>query len=122
MEKIKVGFLGVGYYVPPKVLTNPDLEKMVDTTDEWITTRTGIKERRIAGDDIAIILGLQHQRIVSPHRVAAIQHPPQMLGPTHHHLGMAGEEVEEALLARQDATEQGKHRGHPLKNLAAAPF
>ena len=39
---------GTGSYVPERVLTNADLEKMVDTTDEWITTRTGIKERRIA--------------------------------------------------------------------------
>src|SRR5881394_2094304 len=39
---------GVGSYVPAKILTNADLEKMVDTTDEWITTRTGIKERHIA--------------------------------------------------------------------------
>jgi 3-oxoacyl-[acyl-carrier-protein] synthase III len=39
---------GVGSYVPERVLTNADLEKMVETTDEWITTRTGIKERRIA--------------------------------------------------------------------------
>lgn len=39
---------GVGAYVPSRVLTNADLEKMVDTTDEWITTRTGIKERHIA--------------------------------------------------------------------------
>jgi 3-oxoacyl-[acyl-carrier-protein] synthase-3 len=44
----KVGVIGVGKYVPQKVLTNADLEKMVDTSDEWITTRTGIKERRIA--------------------------------------------------------------------------
>jgi 3-oxoacyl-[acyl-carrier-protein] synthase-3 len=40
--------IGLGKYLPPKVLTNFDLEKMVDTSDEWITTRTGIKERRIA--------------------------------------------------------------------------
>jgi 3-oxoacyl-[acyl-carrier-protein] synthase-3 len=39
---------GVGSYVPEKILTNADLEKMVETSDEWITTRTGIKERRIA--------------------------------------------------------------------------
>jgi 3-oxoacyl-[acyl-carrier-protein] synthase-3 len=39
---------GVGSYVPAKVLTNADLEKMVDTSDEWITSRTGIKERRQA--------------------------------------------------------------------------
>jgi len=37
-----------------RLLTNADLEKMVDTTDEWITTRTGIKTRRIAGDDMAV--------------------------------------------------------------------
>lgn len=40
--------MGVGKYLPDKVLTNADLEKMVDTTDEWITSRTGIKERRLA--------------------------------------------------------------------------
>ena len=44
----KVGIVGVGEYLPQKVLTNSDLEKMVDTTDEWIVTRTGIKERRLA--------------------------------------------------------------------------
>lgn len=42
---------GVGSYVPAKVLTNQDLEKMVETTDDWITSRTGIKERRIAAAD-----------------------------------------------------------------------
>ena len=40
---------GVGSYVPAKILTNADLEKMVETSDEWITTRTGIKERRHRG-------------------------------------------------------------------------
>jgi 3-oxoacyl-[acyl-carrier-protein] synthase-3 len=42
---------GVGSYVPEKILTNADLEKMVATSDEWITTRTGIKERHIAAAD-----------------------------------------------------------------------
>ncbi len=42
--------IGTGMAVPERVLTNADLEKMVDTTDEWITTRTGIKERRIAAE------------------------------------------------------------------------
>jgi len=45
---------GTGASLPSRVLTNQDLEKMVDTTDEWITTRTGIKERRIAGPDEAM--------------------------------------------------------------------
>lgn len=49
----KVGIIGLGSYLPEKVLTNKDLEKMVDTTDEWIITRTGIKERRIARSDEA---------------------------------------------------------------------
>src|SRR5258706_14297275 len=43
--------LGTGSALPDKVVTNADLEKMMDTTDEWITTRTGIKERRIAGEN-----------------------------------------------------------------------
>ena len=43
--------LGVGSYVPERVLTNADLEKSVDTSDEWITSRTGIKERRLAAKD-----------------------------------------------------------------------
>ncbi len=42
------GITGIGSYLPPRVLTNRDLEQVVDTSDEWITTRTGIKERRIA--------------------------------------------------------------------------
>ncbi len=49
----KVGIIGVGEYLPKKILTNADLEKMVDTSDEWITTRTGIKERRVAAKDEA---------------------------------------------------------------------
>jgi len=44
-------FRSIGAYVPSKVLTNADLEKMVDTSDEWITKRTGIKERHIAAKD-----------------------------------------------------------------------
>ena len=42
---------GVGSYVPERILTNADLEKMVDTSDEWITTRTGIKQRRLAAKE-----------------------------------------------------------------------
>ena len=46
-----VSIIGTGSYVPEKVLTNADLSRIVDTSDEWITTRTGIKERRIAAKD-----------------------------------------------------------------------
>ncbi len=44
---------GIGHYVPEQVLTNADLERLVDTTDEWIVTRTGIRERRVAAPDQA---------------------------------------------------------------------
>ena len=44
----RIGIVGVGMHVPKKVLTNADLEKIVDTSDEWIRSRTGIRERRIA--------------------------------------------------------------------------
>lgn len=46
--------LGTGSYLPPKIRTNADLEKMVETSDEWITTRTGIKERRIAEESESV--------------------------------------------------------------------
>jgi 3-oxoacyl-[acyl-carrier-protein] synthase III len=49
---MNAGILGIGSYVPEKVLTNLELENIVDTSDEWIRTRTGIEERRIASDDI----------------------------------------------------------------------
>ncbi len=52
-NKKNVGILGTGSYVPDKILTNKELEKMVDTSDEWIKTRTGIKERRILDNDKA---------------------------------------------------------------------
>ena len=47
MSKVTAAITAIGGYVPEYVLTNAELEKMVDTTDEWITSRTGIKERRI---------------------------------------------------------------------------
>ena len=50
---MSIRIIGTGSYTPEKVLTNQELEKTVDTTDEWITTRTGIKERRIAAKETA---------------------------------------------------------------------
>ena len=47
MSNIKAAITCVHGYVPPDILSNQELEKMVDTNDEWITSRTGIKERRI---------------------------------------------------------------------------
>ncbi|TFE24983.1 beta-ketoacyl-ACP synthase III [Cohnella luojiensis] len=53
MNEIAVGILGTGKYVPERRLTNQDLERMVETNDEWIVTRTGIRERRIAAQEQA---------------------------------------------------------------------
>lgn len=50
-KPVYASFRSIGAYVPQNILTNADLEKMVDTTDEWIIKRTGIKERHIAADD-----------------------------------------------------------------------
>ncbi|MBR4098277.1 MAG: 3-oxoacyl-ACP synthase, partial [Campylobacter sp.] len=47
----KASLISIGAYAPKDILTNYDLEKIVDTSDEWITKRTGIKERRIAKDE-----------------------------------------------------------------------
>lgn len=48
---MNAGIIGIGKYVPEKVVTNFDLEKIMDTSDEWIRTRTGIEERHFAADD-----------------------------------------------------------------------
>ena len=53
VAQTRAAVLGLGAYAPPKVLTNDDLARLVDTSDEWITTRTGIKRRHVAGPDQA---------------------------------------------------------------------
>jgi len=49
---LNVGIVGIGRYLPEKIQTNKDFEEFLDTTDEWIKTRTGIEERRYAADDV----------------------------------------------------------------------
>ena len=56
MECPTIRLASTGMWVPSRVLTNADLERMVDTTDEWIVERTGIRERRIAGDDVGVVM------------------------------------------------------------------
>ena len=51
MGKIRAVITGVGGYVPEYVLTNEELSRMVDTSDEWIMTRIGVKERRILNEE-----------------------------------------------------------------------
>jgi len=77
MQKIHAGITSVGGYVPEYRLTNAELEKMVDTNDEWIRTRTGISERRILKDegkgssDLAVpaVLDLCKKRGISPEEI-----------------------------------------------------
>jgi len=52
---LNAGIWGMGRYIPDQVITNVDLEKRMDTSDEWIRTRTGIEERRIAEDEIGTV-------------------------------------------------------------------
>ena len=53
MNVRRVEIKSLATYVPPRLLTNADLEKMVDTTDEWILQRTGIRERHIVDEGVA---------------------------------------------------------------------
>lgn len=77
MQKINAGITSVGGYVPEYRLTNAELEKMVDTNDEWIRTRTGISERRILKDegkgssDLAVpaVLELCKKRGINPSEI-----------------------------------------------------
>ena len=77
MSKITAAITAVGGYVPDYVLTNKELEKLVDTTDEWITTRTGIKERRILKGEgkgtsdlcVPVALEICRKRGISPEEI-----------------------------------------------------
>ncbi len=78
-NKITAAITSVSGYVPEKVLSNKDLEKMVDTNDEWITTRTGIKERRIVAKGEAlsdmgtkVVLDICKKRGISPEEIDLI--------------------------------------------------
>ena len=55
VPEFKIGYVGAGSYLPAKVLTNDDLAAIVDTDDEWIIRRTGIRERRILSADESIL-------------------------------------------------------------------
>jgi len=76
-KKVTAAITAVGGYVPPDKLTNADLEKMVETNDEWIRSRTGISERRIlkgegkASSDLGApaVLELCHKRGIDPKEI-----------------------------------------------------
>jgi 3-oxoacyl-[acyl-carrier-protein] synthase III len=66
--KKRATITAVGHYVPDKILTNADLEKMVDTTDEWIRTRTGISERRVCEDGASAHMGAKALEMILKNR------------------------------------------------------
>lgn len=80
MEKLRASITAVNGWVPDYVLTNAEIEKLVDTTDEWITTRTGIKERRIlkgeglGSSDMAAnaVIGLLKKRGIGPEEIELV--------------------------------------------------
>ncbi|MBN1231941.1 MAG: ketoacyl-ACP synthase III [Candidatus Coatesbacteria bacterium] len=59
----KAHIIGIGSYLPPKILTNEDLEKLVDTSDEWIVSRSGIKTRHIAEDETTSSMAIKASEI-----------------------------------------------------------
>lgn len=72
-EKKLAHIIGTGSYLPERILSNSDLEKMVETTDEWIVTRTGMKERRLArADEFTSDMGIEAAKraLVSANRSA----------------------------------------------------
>lgn len=79
MSKITAAITAIDGYLPERVLSNKDLEKMVDTNDEWIVSRTGIKERRILDKGLAlsdmgtsVVLGICKKRGISPEEIDLI--------------------------------------------------
>ena len=61
-ELMGIAIRGTGCSIPERVVTNADFEKTIDTSDEWITTRTGIKERRFASDGESTLTMANHGR------------------------------------------------------------
>ncbi len=68
MQKKRAHITAVGHYVPDKILSNADLEKMVDTNDEWIRTRTGIRERRIMTEGATSDMGARAAEAILKNR------------------------------------------------------
>jgi len=80
----KARIIGTGSYLPTRILTNHDLEKMVDTSDEWIVTRTGMKERRIAqGNEFTSNMGIEAAKIALQNAKLAVEEIDLILFATH---------------------------------------
>ena len=82
MANVHAGILGTGHSYPAGILTNADLEKMVDTTDEWITTRTGIKQRRKASPgECTSLFAVRAARQAGHHLLLEGDRPPMRRSP-----------------------------------------
>ena len=106
--------MGTGSYLPEKVVTNTDLEKILDTSDEWIRDRTGICERRVARDDetsgdMAEVAALRAMQAagVDPDRVTynAVMDAHAKVG--HHRRAEVGADVEEVVLHESEPAVAG---------------
>jgi len=92
VKKIRANISGVGMYVPERVLTNRDMERMVDTSDDWIRERTGIRERRIVSDgqatsDLSVraieeVLGSSHSKPEEIDLIIVATVTPDMMFPS----------------------------------------
>ncbi len=81
MANLRAGILGTGHAYPEGILTNADLEKTVETSDEWITTRTGIKQRRkaAAGEYTSLFAARMAAKPATLIGVMADSAPPQII-------------------------------------------
>jgi hypothetical protein len=76
---VRIGITGLGVHVPDRVVTNDDLAQYVDTTDEWIQERTGIRERRMARDGEALTdIALPAARAALRRRRRGRDRPPHL--------------------------------------------
>ena len=116
--QVRAKISSVGTYVPPRLLTNADLEKMVETTDQWIVERTGIRERHlvdkgVATSDLAVEAAKKclEKRGVSPTEVEAIIVPAQRLRDVLVQEAELGERIMRALILRRVGLLQSSQAG-----------
>ena len=74
---VRSAILGTGSFLPERVLDNHELSTMVDTSDDWIVSRTGIRERRIAhkeqaASDLAVVAGARYGTLIARRSIAAV--------------------------------------------------
>ena len=116
---IRAKILGTGAAVPKKILTNADLEKLVETSDEWITTRTGIQERHIVSRGRALLRPLHARGRAGPEARARQGRGPRH-DPRRHDLGRHA--LPRHVLPRPDATSARRGPRRPTSARRASGF